>query len=122
LKGADYQSFPSGHSTTAFAAAAAVQAETGEWWPHAQWILRPTLYGGAALVALSRIYEDKHWASDVVLGSAIGAFAGLKVVRFNHTHEGNRIDRWFLGAKSQASSIRLVADGSEFGVVVHLAR
>jgi len=122
LKGTDYQSFPSGHSTTAFAAAAAVEAETTEWWPHAQWILRPALYGGAALVALSRIYEDKHWASDVVVGSAIGAFAGLKVVRFNHTHEGNRIDRWFLGANSTASSIRVVSDGSEVGVVVHLSR
>jgi membrane-associated phospholipid phosphatase len=71
---------------------------------------------------LSRIYEDKHWASDVVVGSAIGEFAGLKVVRFNKTHEGNRIDRWFLGAQNTASSIRVVSDGSELGVVVHLSR
>ena len=97
LKGTDFQSFPSGHSTTAFAAAAAVSAEMTEWWPHQRWIVNPVVYGGAALVGLSRIYEDKHWASDVVMGAAIGSFAGLKVVRFNHTHEGNRIDRFLMG-------------------------
>ncbi|MEO6878348.1 MAG: phosphatase PAP2 family protein, partial [Gemmatimonadaceae bacterium] len=32
-------SFPSGHATTAFAAAAAVTAETGRWWPRSTWII-----------------------------------------------------------------------------------
>jgi membrane-associated phospholipid phosphatase len=116
----DYKSFPSGHSTTAFAAAAAVSAETFEWWPQTRWIIGPILYGGAALVALSRIYEDKHWASDVVVGSAIGSFAGLKVVRFNNTHEGNRIDRWFLGARGGSSNVRLTGDATTIGFAAHL--
>ena len=34
-KSGDYQSFPSGHSTAAFSVAAAVSAETSEWWPRA---------------------------------------------------------------------------------------
>src|SRR4029077_6601338 len=45
-----YRSSPSGHSTAVFAAAAAVSAETSRWWPHATWIIGPTMYGGAALV------------------------------------------------------------------------
>jgi len=105
-KSGDFQSFPSGHATAAFAAAAAVSAETSMWWPRTKWIIGPILYGGAALVGVSRIYDDKHWASDVIMGAAVGTFAGLKTVRFNHTHQGNRIDRWLLGKPAQNSSFR----------------
>lgn len=107
LRGSDWESFPSGHSTSAFAAAAAVSQETAEWWPRTRWIFGPILYGGAALVGMSRMYEDRHWASDVIMGAAVGTFAGLKTVRFNHTHEGNRLDRWFLGTKDEPARIRL---------------
>jgi membrane-associated phospholipid phosphatase len=102
-----YQAFPSGHATVAFSVAAAVTAETSEWWPRSTWIIGPVLYGGATLVGLSRMYEDKHWASDVVMGAAVGVFAGLKTVRFNHTRAGNRVDRWLLG--DSAPRLRLGA-------------
>ena len=39
------------------------------------------------------MYYDKHWASDVVVGAAIGTFTGLKVVRYSHAHPNNRLDR-----------------------------
>ena len=107
FKSTSYQSFPSGHSTAAFAAAAAVATETAEWWPRTRWIIAPIVYGGATLVGVSRMYEDKHWASDVVLGAAVGVFAGLKTVRFNHTHAGNRIDRWLLGDSKTATRAQL---------------
>jgi membrane-associated phospholipid phosphatase len=96
-----YTSFPSGHATAAFAAASAVTAETSRWWPRSTWIVGPAMYGGATLVALSRMYHNRHWASDVVLGAAVGTFSGLKVVRYNHTHPTNRLNRW-LGAPSVA--------------------
>jgi membrane-associated phospholipid phosphatase len=92
----DRQSFPSGHTTTAFAAAAAVTSEMRRLHPEAVWYVAPVLYGGATLVGLSRMYHNKHWASDVVLGAAIGTFGGLKVVRYSHTHPDNRIDRVIL--------------------------
>jgi membrane-associated phospholipid phosphatase len=57
------------------------------------------MYGGATAVGLSRMYDDQHWASDVLMGAAIGTFAGLKTVRFNHTHVGNELDRILLGAR-----------------------
>ena len=44
----------------------------------------------------SRIYNDDHWVSDVIVGAGIGTFSGLKVVRYNHSHTGNRLDRWLL--------------------------
>jgi membrane-associated phospholipid phosphatase len=96
--GSDYSSFPSGHTLTGFAVASAVTAETHRWWPHSTWYIAPAMYGGATMIGLSRMYNNKHWASDVMLGAAIGTFAGTKVVRYHHSHPKNRIDRWLLGA------------------------
>jgi len=91
-----YRSFPSGHSAMGFAAAAAVTSETSKWWPHSTWFIGPLMYGGATMIAASRMYNNKHWASDVVMGAAIGTFAGTKVVQYHHSHPGNRIDKWLL--------------------------
>ena len=99
LKGGNkYNSFPSAHSVAGFAAAAAVTAETSAWWPQSVWYIGPTMYGGAALIGLARMYDNRHWASDVIMGAAIGTFAGTKVVRYHRTHPGNRVDKWLLNA------------------------
>jgi hypothetical protein len=94
----DRQSFPSGHTTTAFAAAAAVTSEIRRLQPKALPYVATIMYGGATLVGLSRMYHDKHWASDVALGAAIGTFSGLKVVRYSHAHPENMVDRVILRA------------------------
>ncbi|MBM4194086.1 MAG: phosphatase PAP2 family protein [Gemmatimonadetes bacterium] len=78
--GSEYQSFPSGHATSAFAFASAV---SGAWTRHGKrprWVA-PTLYGLAALTAASRVYDHRHWASDVILGGAIGIASGRIVQR-----------------------------------------
>lgn len=98
LTSADYQSFPSGHTTAAFAVASAVTSEARRVQPGWVWLVAPTMYGGATLVGLSRMYHNNHWASDVVLGAAIGTFSGLKVVRYSHAHPDNKLDRFILGA------------------------
>ena len=56
-----YKSLPSGHSALAFAVFTPF-AET-----YSRWI-----YAVPASVALVRVYENKHWFSDVVLGGGIG--------------------------------------------------
>lgn len=58
-------SFPSGHSTTAFAFSGYVAAEHG-W----MWGLPATLL--SAFVGYSRIQDNKHWLHDVVGGATIG--------------------------------------------------
>ena len=98
-KGSDYSSFPSGHTMSAFAAAAVVANEASRWWPGSQWYVGTAMYAGASAVALSRMYDNKHWATDVIMGAGIGTFAGNKVVRFSHrTNPRNRLDRWLLSA------------------------
>lgn len=112
FRGERYQAFPSGHATVSFAAAAAVMSETEEWSTTARWVLGPLLFGSATIVGLSRMYADRHWASDVVVGAAIGTFAGLKTVRFNHTRSGNRVDRWLLGETATALRVLPGPSGS----------
>jgi len=103
LKHSDYRSFPSGHSTAAFAFAAIVTAETTHWWPGGKWIVGPATYGMATLSGVSRIYNYKHWPSDVITGGAIGTLVGLKVFRYQHTHPGNKLDNVLLKAGVQSS-------------------
>lgn len=111
-KGSMYRSFPSNHTAMGFAAAAAVTSETSRWWPNTRWVIGPIMYGGATLIGASRMYNNKHWASDVVMGAAIGTFAGTKIVRYHHSHPGNRIDKWLL-----RPSVQKAPDG---GVVMGL--
>ena len=93
------QSFPSGHTTIAFAAAAAASSEVSRMWPKMTWIVGPILYTSAGFVGLARMYQSQHWASDVVLGAGIGTFAGLKVVRYTHAHPDNWIDKIIINTK-----------------------
>ena len=106
----DRTSFPSGHTTIAFAAASSVTSEAQRMWPGHTWLVAPVMYGGATLVGLSRMYHNLHWASDVVLGAGIGTFSGLKVVRYSHAHPDNLIDRVIL-------RMSLVPDSRGGGVV-----
>jgi hypothetical protein len=61
------------------------------------------------------MYHDKHWASDVALGAAIGTFSGLKVVRYTHAHPQNVLDRAVLRVEALPAP-----DGTRAAVVVLL--
>jgi membrane-associated phospholipid phosphatase len=98
----DYRSFPSGHTVMAFAAAAAVTETTNNWWPNSVWYIAPAMYGGATLAGVSRMYNNKHWASDVIVGAAIGTFAGIKVIRYHDTRPDNPIDKALLSVTLSA--------------------
>ena len=112
-KGYDYSSFPSGHTIAAFASAAALTSEASRSWAHSGWLLGPVLYGSAGMVGLSRMYNDQHWASDVVFGAGLGTIAGISVVRYTHGHARSRVDRWLLSA-----TITPTAGGHRFALAI----
>jgi membrane-associated phospholipid phosphatase len=105
-----YRSFPSGHTINAFAFASTLTREVQFWDPHSAFFVGTVFYGGATLMGLSRIYNNQHWASDVMGGAAIGTLIGLKVVKYTHSHPGNHIDSELIKGKrgSQTRSIPLV--------------
>ncbi|HVZ49646.1 MAG TPA: phosphatase PAP2 family protein [Gemmatimonadaceae bacterium] len=78
-----FQSFPSGHATAAWAFASAVDAEWLRLRPSRPRWVPAALYAAATLTAASRVYRNRHWASDVVMGGAIGFVSGRAVVRWH---------------------------------------
>jgi membrane-associated phospholipid phosphatase len=62
-------SFPSGHTSSTFASAAVLQRHYG-------WKAGLPAYGIAAYVGSSRVAENKHYLSDVIVGAAIGVVCG----------------------------------------------
>lgn len=66
--GSARNSFPSGHTATAFMTAAMLDKEYG-W--RSPWFSIGG-YTAAALTGVSRIMNNRHWMSDVVAGAAVG--------------------------------------------------
>jgi membrane-associated phospholipid phosphatase len=99
-----YRAYPSIHAAASFATAAAVTAETARHSRRAAWVVGPLGYLLAATPGLSRMYADKHWPSDVLMGSALGAVSGWATVRYHHHRPGNRLDRALLGPAPSAAA------------------
>ncbi len=92
----DYESFPSGHATAAFAFAAAVTGEVARRAPRYRNAVAISTYGLAAVTAYSRMYVDGHWFSDVTLGAGIGMVSGWAITRWHADRPDNAVDRWLL--------------------------
>lgn len=74
-------SFPSGHSTSAFAVAAVIAGESDSF------LVGAFSYALASAVAISRVENEEHWFSDIIVGSALGYFIGKKVLALNRDSE-----------------------------------
>lgn len=66
--GSDNNSFPSGHVATAFMGAELARIEYGEEHP---W-LAAGAYTVATAVGVLRVYNNKHWFTDVFAGAGVG--------------------------------------------------
>lgn len=73
----DRESLPSGHTASSFALAAVLSRRSQS--PSAPFLY----YGLASLVALSRVYDDEHWMSDILTGALVGELSG-RLVMANH--------------------------------------
>ncbi|MBI5069234.1 MAG: phosphatase PAP2 family protein [Deltaproteobacteria bacterium] len=83
------RSFWSGHTAFTFAAASAAgtvaRLRGYRSWP---WILGLGLAGAAATGWL-RMAADRHWATDVLVGAAVGTAAGLGIPAWLHGRRGD---------------------------------
>ncbi len=75
-------SFPSGHSTVAFAVATVFATEYKD-----NPVVPVIAYSAASLISISRITENKHWITDVFSGAALGYFSGKLIVKNYHRFE-----------------------------------
>lgn len=92
--GSDNYSFPSGHTTTAFAFATVIAEE------HSLYYSVPA-YALATLVGLSRINDNAHYLHDVVFGATVGITYGLALSQLNisrgkNNFEKNETAKWWL--------------------------
>lgn len=78
-------SFPSGHTTEAFALAAVISNHYDEPW------VGYTSFSVAGLVGIARTYHDAHFASDVLLGAVIGTLVGKSVVAHNQALRSEKL-------------------------------
>jgi membrane-associated phospholipid phosphatase len=73
------RAFPSGHTSATFATAEVLREHFG-------WKWGAPAYAIGAYVSVSRMVDNKHWASDVVFGTAIGLVSG-RAASFGHASQ-----------------------------------
>ena len=88
-------SFPSSHAANAFAIACALTHYRHRW--------RLPLLAAAALVAWSRVYLNRHYVSDIVVGAGIGAAFGIWAARWAAGSGRVWIHRGLLGRTATAA-------------------
>ncbi len=101
-----YRAFPSIHSSSGFAVASVIVAETRQRNPGATGVAAPIAYGLALTPGLARMYLGQHWASDIFAGAFMGTFFGWRIATYSRTHARTRTDRIFLPS----------AKNTEFGI------
>lgn len=113
-------SFPSGHTLTAFAAAAAVLATcVARPQRRRDWALVAGAVLAASVIALSRVAVAAHWPLDLVAGAALGWLAGLSGALL-----ARRTGWWrwlFFGGGSAAAGAGLVLWGLLLWLRAHAA-
>ena len=90
----DFKSFPSGHTTEAFAAAELMRLEFKEdkpWLGYAGYLM-------AGATGYLRMYNNKHWISDVLAGAGIGiGSTKLALLVFDKIDDNRRFKKYIKG-------------------------
>lgn len=79
----EFSSFPSGHTSEAFSIATALSLGTKHSSPLVHRTVSALAFGVATSVGLSRMYDNDHWASDVLGGAAVGIASGIFAIRLD---------------------------------------
>lgn len=79
-------SFVSGNSAVAWSFATIVANEFKET-PY----VAPIAYAFATIASLSRVYDNKHWASDIFAGAALGYFTSKAIIAYHPLGNGDNV-------------------------------
>jgi membrane-associated phospholipid phosphatase len=102
-----HKSFPSGHTTAAFAVASSIATS------YDSTLVKILAYTAATLTGISRIHDNAHWASDVFMGAATGTAMGIFITKRHMMANPNKV---------QMMPAQIVLDNGEsaFGVGVRI--
>ncbi len=81
-----YKSFYSGHTTEAFTLASVISHFFKNVY------VSTIVYTIASLTAIERVYNNKHWPSDVFIGCVTGILIGRKIVQINKNSDEFKVD------------------------------
>jgi membrane-associated phospholipid phosphatase len=84
-----YFSFPSGHSSAAFAVFTTIAEQSKNVY------VDVLAYSVATLCALSRVHNNKHWASDIFIGAVIGHLVAKKICAFDRARNPKKVSLGF---------------------------
>jgi len=101
-----HRSFPSGHTTCAFAVAAVISEEFKE-----KSIAIPIVaYSLASLAGIARIERRDHWTSDVFFGACLGLFVGKLIAKLHPENPTNEC--WEVCISPETSGFQLALSRS----------
>lgn len=112
-----FNTFPSGHTATAFVAAELLR--------HYYWDSTPlcgiAAYAVAASVGFARIYNDRHWFGDVLAGAGVGILSARLAILFAPYLKQLLQKRLNLFRKPAVTgTISPFADGKSMGLTLHM--
>jgi len=94
-----FRSMPSGHVSSAFALMTVIAKQYDHWW------VDVPAYTFAASVAFQRMTSRNHWASDTIIGGALGYWVGSMLVKKQRQ-------------RPKGASLNLYPIGNRLGVAV----
>lgn len=89
------RAMPSGHATSAFAMMTIIAKQYDQWW------IKYPAYTVGLSVALQRMDDRQHWASDVIVGGAVGYWVAKTLV---DRHKGKQ-DRFRIQPYASTNSL-----------------
>ena len=107
-----HASFPSGHTAYAFAVAGAIDEATEGPIPAL------VAYTVAGLTGLSRVYDDRHWLSDVAIGALVGTWVSRRATAgaLRLLHAGEPATRPATGLEAWLGRLEPVATPTFAGI------
>jgi membrane-associated phospholipid phosphatase len=106
----ELQAFPSGHMVVAMTSSTILAEKIDTWWA------RAILYPFAMLTGYARMYNDKHWLSDIIFGTALGYGSAKFVLNQEERREKEELKKRTTKEKVRGSGLQIIPTGFGFSL------